>query len=130
MSLNSFARLLSAVLVVVTSSSLIAAPLPFRRAIELAAQHSGAIAIAAADQQKAYETYLETRNMFLPQVVVGSGLGYSAGFPLSLEGAAPSVFNATTQQFLINPAQRAFIRSAKAQWNASALSKEDQRRQS
>ena len=130
MSLNSFARLLSAVLVVVMSSSLIAAPLPFRRAIELAARHSGAIAIAAADQQKAYESYLETRNMFLPQVVIGSGLGYSAGFPLSLEGAAPSIFNATTQQFLINSAQRAFIKSAKAQWSASALSKEDQRKQS
>ena len=124
------ARFLCSALLIVTSSASIASPLPFRRAVELAAQHSGAVAIAAADQQKAYETYVEARDMFLPQVVVGSGLGYSAGFPLSLEGAAPSVFNATTQQFVFNPAQRAFIKSTKAQWNASALSKEDQRKQS
>ena len=130
MSLTAVARLFSSALLIITSSASIASPLPFRRAVELAARHSGAVAIAAADQQKAYETYVEARDMFLPQVMVGSGLGYSAGFPLSLEGAAPSVFNATTQQFVFNPAQRAFIKSTKAQWNASALSNEDQRKQS
>src|SRR5947209_15887589 len=46
-----------------------------------------------------------------------------------MEGADPSIFNVTSQQFLINPAQRWFVRSAQAQWNASAISREDQRKQ-
>jgi outer membrane protein len=107
----------------------LAAPLDFHRAVELAAQHSAAVAIASADQEKARAAYLEMRSAYLPQLIMGSGLGYTAGFPLSMEGAAPSIFNVTSQQFLINPAQRWFVRSAQAQWNASAISREDQRKQ-
>lgn len=107
----------------------VAAPLEFRRAVELAARHSAAVAMATADQEKARAAYLELRSMYLPQVVVGSGLGYTAGFPLSMEGAAPSIFNVTSQQFLINPAQKWLARSAQSQWNASGISREDQRKQ-
>jgi len=111
------------------SLSCLAAPLDFHRAVELAAQHSAAVAIANAEQEKARAAYLELRDMYLPQVVVGSGLGYTAGFPLSMEGAAPSIFNVTSQQYLINPAQKWLVRSAQAQWNAAAISREDQRKQ-
>src|SRR4051794_31813927 len=106
------------------SSLCLAAPLDFHRAVELAAQHSAAVAIASADQEKARAAYLEMKSAYLPQLVIGSGLGYTAGFPLSMEGAAPSIFNVTSQQFLINPAQRWFVRSAQAQWNASAISRD------
>jgi len=116
-------------LLALASLSCVAAPLDFRRAVELAAQHSAAVEIASADQERARAAYLELRDMYLPQLVVGSGLGYTAGFPLSMEGAAPSIFNVTSQQFLINPAQRWLVRSAQAQWNAAAISREDQRKQ-
>ena len=116
-------------LLALASLSCVAAPLDFRRAVELAAQHSAAVEIASADQERARAAYLELRDMYLPQLVVGSGLGYTAGFPLSMEGAAPSIFNVTSQQFLINPAQKWLVRSAQAQWNAAAISREDQRKQ-
>lgn len=103
--------------------------LPLRRAIELAVAHSGTIAAATADQMRAYESYRETKNVYLPQLVIGSGLGYSYGFPLSIEGAAPSVFNINTQQFLLNFAQREFVRAAKTEWNASSLAMKDKREQ-
>ncbi|MBV8208193.1 MAG: TolC family protein [Acidobacteria bacterium] len=101
----------------------------FRRAVELAAQHSASVALAASEQEKARAGYLELRNMYLPQLTVGSGLGYTAGFPLSMEGAAPSIFNVTSQQFLYNPAQKWLVRSAQAQWQAAGLSRDDQRKQ-
>jgi outer membrane protein TolC len=110
-------------------SSAAAEPLPFRRAIELALQHGGPVAIAAAERTRAHEAYLELRNMYLPQVIVGSGLGATAGFPLSLEGAAPSVLNLTTQQFLFNPAQKDFIRAAKTEWDATTFNTTDRRNQ-
>ena len=65
--------------------------------------------------------------MFLPQLVVGSGLGKSFGYPMSIEGAAPSVFQLNYQSFLYNPAQNEFMRSAKQAWMASASTNQDQR---
>ena len=106
-----------------------AEPLSFRRAVELALQHSGATAIANAEQLRAQQSYLELRNLYLPQVVVGSGLGYTDGFPLSLEGAAPSVFNINTQQYVLNLANRDFMRAAKTEWNATESEKQDARDQ-
>ena len=87
--------------------------LPFRTAIELALKNSTTTSIAFADQQKARATYQQARGLFLPQVTLGSGLAFSYGFPLSLEGAAPSVFNVNTQQFLFNAAQQQFVKAAK-----------------
>jgi outer membrane protein TolC len=94
--------------------------------MELVAQR-GSTSAAAADQQRARAAYLEARNMFLPQLVVGSGLAKTFGFPMSIEGAAPSVFNVNYQSYLINPAQREFLKSARQEWNASAATNQDQR---
>ena len=104
-------------------------PVPFRRAIELALEHSGDMAIAAADQEAAHQSYLETRNGYLPTIIVGSGIAASYGFPMSLEGSAPSIFNVTTQQYLYNPGVREFLRAARKDWNASGISAEDRRNQ-
>lgn len=101
----------------------------FRRAVELALQHSGVMALAAADQARAYQGYMEAKNAFIPNLVLGSGLGYSYGYPMSIEGAAPTVFNVNTQSYLFNPAQRAFIKAARIDWMASSTSKEDKRAQ-
>jgi outer membrane protein TolC len=104
-------------------------PVPLRRVVELALTHSSTAAGAEADTQRAYASYLESRNQYIPQVTFGSGLGTSFGYPLSLEGSAPSIFNATAQSALINPALREFIRSAKTDWLASVAQSKDQRNQ-
>lgn len=106
-----------------------AAPLPLKQAVELALAHSATASSAAAQQHEAAAAYLETKNQYLPQIIAGSGLGGSWGFPLSLEGAPPSLFNVTSQSALINPALRDFVRSAKEQANASLLQAQDQREQ-
>lgn len=99
----------------------------FRRAVELALKNSTTMAIADADQRRAQQGYLETRNQFLPQMVLGSGLGYSHGFPLSLENAAPSILNLNTRQFLINAAQREFMKAAKSEMAAMTKLGDDRR---
>ena len=65
------------------------APLPFRTAIELAVRNSAATGMARADVQRTQASYTQARDLFVPQVTVGSGLAFSYGFPLSLEGSAP-----------------------------------------
>jgi outer membrane protein TolC len=104
-----------------------AEPLPLQRAIELALAHSTASAVANADMQRTYSSYRELRNNYLPQMVVGSGLGASYGFPLSLEGAAPAIVNVVAQSTVFNPAQRQFMNAAKTEWRASQLQNKDQR---
>jgi outer membrane protein TolC len=123
------ARLLITLLFVGSSMPLMAAPVPFRRVIELAVQHSGTMAIAGADQRKAYETYSEARSMYTPQVSVGSGLGFSYGVPLSIEGSAPSVFNITSQQILFSMAQKDYIRASRNDWDSAKFDIADKRNQ-
>jgi outer membrane protein TolC len=102
-------------------------PLPFRTAIELALKNSTTTGIAHADEQRARADYLQARDLFLPQVTLGSGLAFSYGFPLSLEGSAPSVFNVNTQQFLFNPAQRQFMKAAKNERQTTEAQNADRR---
>src|ERR1700675_3933683 len=79
-------------------------PLPLERAIRLALTHSTASAIATADVQRAFASYREIRNNYLPQIFVGSGLGWSYGYPLSTEGSATALANAVAQSTVFNPA--------------------------
>ncbi|MGH9547113.1 MAG: TolC family protein [Terriglobales bacterium] len=117
------------VMLVLTLPRLAAEPLPLKRAVELALAHSTTAAAANADQQRVFASYREARNQYIPQFVLGSGLGKSWGYPLSLEGSAPSIVNLNTQSTLINPALRDFVRAAKTDWNAATLQSKDQRGQ-
>src|SRR6184192_4237827 len=107
----------------------LAEPLPLKRVVELAIRHSTVTGATAADEQRAFASYAEARNQYVPQVVAGSGLGASWGFPLSLEGSAPSIFNVNAQSALLNPALRDFVRAAKTEWQASSIQTKDQRNQ-
>ncbi len=108
---------------------LVAEPLPLQRAVQLALSHSTATGAASADEQRAFASYHEARNQYLPQVILGSGLGASWGFPLSLEGSAPSIINVNAQSALFNPALRDFVRAAKTDWKSSGMQTKDQRNQ-
>jgi outer membrane protein len=107
----------------------LAEPLTLRHAVELALKHASGIAISAADEQHASASYRELRNSYIPQLAAGAGIGYSDGFPLSLEGAAPSLFNVTAQSALLNPALSDFIHAAQSDVVVSALHTKDQRNQ-
>jgi outer membrane protein TolC len=120
--------LLSSVLFL-SVSSLFAEPLPLKQAVELALAHSTTAERAGADQQRAAAVYLESRNQYLPQIVAGAGLGESWGFPLSLEGSAPSIFNVNAQSSLINPALRQFTKAAKEDLKATNEQAKDSRQQ-
>ena len=104
-----------------------AEPLPLERAIRLALAHSTSSAIADADVQRAFAAYRELRNNYLPQLFAGSGLGYTYGYPLSIEGSAPALATAVAQSTVFNPAQRQFMNAAKTNWHASEFQDKDQR---
>ena len=111
------------------SSLSFAEQLSFKRAIELALRNSAASVIADADEKKAKAGYLEMRNQYLPQMTLGSGIAYSNGFPLSIEGAAPSIINLNSSQYLVNFAGRDFLKAARKEWGAAQKSTQDKRAQ-
>src|SRR5579862_5001861 len=115
--------------VVLFPAALLAEPVSLKRVVELALSHANGAAIAAADEQRAAASYRELRNNYIPQLSTGAGLGYSYGFPLSLEGSAPSLFNINTQSALLNPALRDFLRAAKADSAVASLKTKDERDQ-
>lgn len=102
-------------------------PLAFRTAIELAVKNSTTSGVAQADLQRARATVTQTRDVFLPQFVLGSGLGGSYGFPLSLEGAAPSIFNVNFQGALINAADRSYVKAARSDVQVTLAQNADRR---
>jgi len=106
-----------------------AEPIPLKWAVELALIHSTTTAIASADEQRADAAYRELRAYYIPQATLGSGLGKSWGFPLSLEGAAPSLVNLNMSSAIYNPALQESIRAARVDSQAAAAQSKDQRNQ-
>ncbi len=121
----SLLALLTAVLIFTTHGQ--AEPLPLERAIRLALAHSTGSAIASADVQRTLASYRELRNNYIPQLIAGSGLGYTYGYPLSIEGSPPALFDIVAQSSIFNPAQRQFLGAARIDWHASELQDKNQR---
>jgi outer membrane protein TolC len=101
--------------------------LSLERAIRLALANSTASAIATADVQRTFASYRELRNNYLPQLTAGSGLGYTYGYPLTIQGSPPALVNVVANSTVFNPAQQQFMNAAKADWHASEFQGKDQR---
>lgn len=121
------ARWILAVLLLPTS--LLAEPIPLKRVVEVALAHATGAAVAAADEQSAAASYREYRNTYIPQLSAGAGIGYSYGFPLGLEGSAPSLFNLNAQSVLLNPGLRSLLTAAHTESTVASLKNKDQRNQ-
>jgi outer membrane protein len=76
--------------------------LTLREALETAVKQNPDVIIARLDEMKAQEAVRVARDPFSPRVIVGSGLAYTAGFPMSVEGSAPAVFQGRVIQSLYN----------------------------
>jgi outer membrane protein TolC len=107
----------------------VAEPIPLKRVVELALTHATGGAIAAAEEQRIAAAYHDLRNNYIPQVMTGAGLGWSYGFPLGLEGSAPSLFNINAQSAVLNPSLSQFIKAAKVDSHVASLNSKDQRNQ-
>jgi outer membrane protein TolC len=120
---------LAVLLLLLLPTLLRAEPVTLKHAVELALKHATGSAIAAADEQRAAANYRELHNSFIPQVTAGAGLGWSYGFPLSLEGAAPSLFNINAQSPLYHFELKDFLGAARAETAGASLRSKDARNQ-
>jgi outer membrane protein len=77
--------------------------LTLKEAIQLALQNNGQIAAARLSANVAERQTGLSRSAFRPNLFTGSGAAYTNGFPSSVSGAAPSVFNLNYVQTIFNP---------------------------
>ncbi len=84
-----------------------------KQAVDRSLRQNPDIALTRLDEQKALEGIRLARDPFSPHVGIGSGLAYSSGFPLSIEGAAPSVVRAQASQSLFNRQQTFAVAQAR-----------------
>lgn len=95
--------------------------LTLRQVVDLATRQSPDIALARLDEAKARAAIGTARAPFLPRVTVGSGLAYSNGFPMSIEGSAPSVVQAAADQYLFNRPQSYEVAQAREDARGAAF---------
>jgi outer membrane protein len=76
--------------------------LTLQQVLELAARQNPDVTLARLDQQRAEEGIKIALDPFRPKVYGGSGLAYTYGYPNSIEGNAPSLFEVRTDMALYN----------------------------
>lgn len=76
--------------------------LTLQQALEIAARQNPDVALARLDEQRNQEGIKIARDPFRPHVYAGSGLAYTYGYPNSIEGNAPSIFQVRTDETLYN----------------------------
>jgi len=86
--------------------------LTLSEAVSLALRNNPEVLLAEVAVTRAEAERQEIRSLFRPQVFVGAGLAATYGFPLSMEGSAPSIFQAASNQVLFNPSLRNSERQA------------------
>jgi outer membrane protein len=95
--------------------------LTLKQAVALAAERNADVLLAGLEERKAREAVRVARDPFLPKIAGGSGLAYSNGFPLSIEGSAPSIFQAQAVQFVFNRPQKFRVDQARETARGAAL---------
>ena len=99
------------------------AQISFTTAVDLALRNSQKVQMAEAEAAKAQAVLEQAKDVYIPTLSGGSGLGWSYGFPLG----QPSVFNFTSQSLLFSFSQKDYIRAAEASLNAADLALRDAR---
>lgn len=79
--------------------------LSLKQAVDLAIAQSPEAVMARLEELKASIGVDVASSPFKPRIGVGSGLAYSNGFPLSIEGSAPAAVQARANQYLFNRPQ-------------------------
>jgi outer membrane protein len=101
--------------------------LTLQEAVAVALKQNPDVLIARIDQQRAVLSAQVARDPFLPKVYAGSGLAYTYGYPLSIEGSAPSIVQVKGVMSIYNPAARFQVAQAKENVRTATLDEASKR---
>jgi len=89
------------------------ATLTLKQAVDLALRQNPDITIARLDEMRAALDVQVVKEPLLPRVYAGSGLAYSNGFPMSIDGGAPSIVQAKATRTLFSRTQHLQVAQAR-----------------
>jgi outer membrane protein len=95
--------------------------LTLRQAVARALQQNPEIAMARLDEVKALAAVRVQKDPFSPRVSFGSGLAYTNGFPMSIDGSAPSVVQGHASQYLFNRQQSYVVAQSKEEARTAGI---------
>jgi outer membrane protein len=95
--------------------------LNLRQAVERALQQNPEIAMARLDELKAQAAVRVRKDPFAPHVYFGSGLAYTYGFPMSIDGAAPSVVQGRVSESVFNRQQSYAVAQSKEEARGAGI---------
>jgi outer membrane protein len=101
--------------------------LTLQEAVKMALVRSPQVSLAEAQALRAGEAVLESRSLNRPQLFTGTGLAYNNGFPLSIEGSAPSIIQIGASQPILSKKNANLIHEAEESEKASHLGTESAR---
>ena len=104
-----------------------AVTLTLKRAVELALQNSKDIQVVKIQASIADHAALITKAEFMPNLYAGSGAGYTNGIPETPGGRAPSIFDVTYTEKVINEPVRGQGKELQEQAKAQKILLEDMR---
>ena len=99
--------------------------LSFTSAMDLSLQNSSRVKLAQDEVDKAAAILAETRSVFIPSIIAGSGAGASSGITLNV----PTIFTINAQSLVLNSSQRDYIRAARLALQAANMALTDVREQ-
>jgi outer membrane protein TolC len=99
--------------------------LTLKRAIELALQNSKEIQVAKIQASVADRAAKITKAQFMPNLYAGSGAGYTYGIPETPGGRAPSIFNVSYTEQVLNEPLRGQAKETQEQAKAQKIVLED-----
>jgi outer membrane protein len=103
--------------------------LTLRETVDLALKQNPDVVLARLDERRAHEAVRVAHDPFVPALVAGSGLAYTSGFPMSIDGAAPSVIQAKAVQSLYNRPQTYLMAQAKENSRGAAMGTQAKRQE-
>src|SRR5580700_5914812 len=92
-----------------------------RQAVQRAVQQNPEVAMARLDELKAQEAVRVQKDPFAPHVSLGSGLAYTYGFPMSIDGAAPSVVQGRVSESVFNRQQSYAVAQSKEEARGAGI---------
>ncbi len=98
--------------------------LSLQDAVILAIKQNPDVLLSRLDEKKSQQAILEAKDPFFPKVIVGSGLAYTSGFPLSIEGSAPSIVRADAIQSLFNREKKWQVEKFREQARGAGIDRE------
>lgn len=101
--------------------------LTLKQAVARALTQNPEVIMARLDEAKANAGVRLARNPFTPHVGLGTGLAYTNGFPLSIEGSAPAIFEAKANEYLFNRPQSYAVAQAKESAHGANLAAGEKR---